>query len=258
MIVRSSKHSFTLALIALAGLAALPQRPPFLNTHLVQNSSVSSPVLSPWWSGASSVTQQWGCTTLTLEGTYIPPGYSCPQGVTHWHHGIDFADAGGQHAVNCQSPTTGIPPGTGFTLYSGRAGVVKRVDVPVPQVSNYTSDLQIQMADGYFVNLLHVQSVLSGLGVGSRVNVGEAIATVGDDGYPTYATACHLHFEVDQTNVIGDNGGFDVDPTSWITSVMPSTGMGAMALLIFRPVLRPQRTRPSIGLLLGRSMVISC
>ena len=234
VIRQSSKNGFTLALIALlAGLAVMPSRPVFLDTHPVQNSSVSSPVLSPWWLGASSVTQQWGCTTLTLEGTYIPPGYSCPPGVNHWHHGIDVADAGGQHAVNCVSPTTGIPPGTGFTLYSGRAGVVKRVDVPVPQISNHTSDLQIQMADGYFVNLLHVQSVLSSLGVGSKVNVGEAIATVGDDGYPTYATACHLHFEVDQTNVLGDNGGFDVDPTSWFTSVTPSTGMGAMAPLDF-------------------------
>ena len=74
------------------------------------------------------------------------------------------------------------------------------------------------MNDGYYVSLLHVQSVLGNLSVGSLVKPGDAIATVGDSGYPAYATGCHLHFEVDQTSTLGDNGGYDVDPTRWLSS----------------------------------------
>ena len=186
--------------------------------RLAENSNVGSPVASPWWSGSTTVTLQWGCTTFTGEGTYIPPGFSCPPGVTHWHHGIDFADGPGQQAVNCQPPASGNPPGPGYTLYAARYGTVTKVDIPHPQRNDYTSDLQIQMVDGYYVNLLHVQSALSNLSPGSIVSPGEPIATVGDDGWPTYANACHLHFEIDSTNVIGDNGGFDVDPTQWLSS----------------------------------------
>lgn len=195
----------------------LPTR---IKPHTVENSSVATPATYPWWSGATTVSQQWGCTTSTLEGTYIPSGYSCPAGVTHWHHGIDFADVSGQSAVNCQPPTSGLTPGPGYTLLANRAGTISKIDVPVPQQYDHTSMLQILIADGHYVNLFHVQSVLSGLALGSTVFVGEPIATVGDAGWPDYATACHLHFEVDQTNVIGDNGGYDVDPTPYLPALV--------------------------------------
>lgn len=191
-----------------------------ISPRLVENSSVPSPASYPWWwSQPTTVTQQWGCTSNQFEGTLIPPGYHCPPApYNHWHHGIDFADGSGQQAVNCLAPTNGNPTGAGYNLYAGRYGTVTKIDIPHPQPDNYVSDLQIQMIDGYYVNLLHVQSTLSGIGVGSPVVPGEGIATVGNYGYPTWSYGCHLHFEIDQTNVLGDNGGYDVDPTKWLSS----------------------------------------
>jgi murein DD-endopeptidase MepM/ murein hydrolase activator NlpD len=95
---------------------------------------------------------------------------------------------------------------------------VTKIFVPQTQQYDVVSQLQIQMFDGYFVNLLHIQSILGGLAVGSIVKPGDAIATVGDEGWPDYASGCHLHFEVDKTNVLGDNHGLDVDPTAWLSS----------------------------------------
>jgi hypothetical protein len=195
----------------------------------MENSSVATPATYPWWTGATNVSQQWGCTTFTGEGTYIPAGYSCPVGVTHWHHGIDFADSNNPPSVGCQPPTTGLSPGAGSTLLAARGGTVTLVDVPVPELYNHPSDLQFKFSNGYYVNLLHVQSVLSNLVVGSTVTPGEPLATVGDAGYLMYATGCHLHFEVDTSSVLGDNGGFDVDPTPYLTLGLAATAVSPMS-----------------------------
>ena len=159
-------------LVSVAVLAPAPIRQ--IGPKLVENPSVGSPAAYQWWSGLTTVTLQWGCTTDTSQGTYIPSGYSCPPGITHWHHGIDFADGPGQHAVNCQPPTYGLSPGPGYSLFANRSGIVTYIDIPAPQQYDHTSDLQIKIDNGPYVQLLHVQTVLSGLILGTVQVVAQA------------------------------------------------------------------------------------
>jgi len=198
---------------------------------LRDGSSIASPVYSPWWTGSTQVTQQWGCTPFSFEDIHIPAGHTCPgtlpQGTTwHWHHGVDLQDLSTYPSgVGCSNGSYG--PGT--TIYAGRAGTVTHIESAWFQV-NYNSNV--------YISLYHEQQVFNDpatgqpIAQGAQVVLGEALVMVGNLGN---STGCHLHFEVDiGWSLIGWNGSnYDVDPSSYllpvasVSAVTPTGGQSA-------------------------------
>jgi len=148
-------------------------------------------VTSAWlWANSSKVTQRYGCTTFSGEDA-APAGW-CPAGFSYWHHGIDISDDLNQPNPNvgCTSPYNTLPSGQGSPLYADGLGTVIQAGT-----TSYGTIVEWQRdSDGYYIVLYHTQSIQ--VHTGDRLYKGKPLAYVGNSGFPTYSTACHLHFEV--------------------------------------------------------------
>lgn len=190
---------------ALSGFAIMPG-------HLKDVSALEAgdSVSSNWlWTGTSVVSQRYGCTNVPQEDV-APAGWctNSPYG-THWHHGIDIADNANQPhpSVGCTAPYNTLPSGAGSPLYAGGAGTVVQAGT-----TSYGTIVEWQRdVDSYYVVLYHTQAI--NVRVNDRVSAGMQIAQVGNNGWPTYSTGCHLHFEMRTPT-----GGYwnDIDPTPYL------------------------------------------
>lgn len=207
--------------IALALEFALPGNLKGVRANLVNNSQITS----TWtWhgsstvpSGASIVQQRYGCTLISGEDP-APAGW-CPNGY-NWHHGIDVGDNQDQPypAVGCSGAYVGNNVGPGAPVYAdGPATVVQAGARSYGTIVEWQRD-----SDGYYVVLYHTQAIQ--VYAGERLYAGQPVAQVGDAGYPTYASACHLHFEVRKPP-----GGYwdDVDPSAYL-GTSPYQGRAAV------------------------------
>ncbi len=167
-------------------------------------------VQSTWlWGGTSTVTQRYGCTRVPGEDP-APAGVCTndPHG-SLWHHGLDIADNANQPNPNagCTAPYDRLPSGPGSPLYADGPGTIIAAGS-----TSYGTILEWRRdSDGYYVVLYHTQAI--SVHPNDRLSAGQQIAQVGNNGWPTYSSACHLHFEIRKPP-----GGYwdDIDPTPFL------------------------------------------
>lgn len=133
-------------------------------------------VESHWWRGTFPLTQNWGCTSLAMEG-HNPLHPECQ----YFHEGLDF----------------GLPCGT--PVYAARALHVMDIDPPGYGGSGvYATFLHggnnaaIQLgAVDHDVWLYHMHDYA--VKKGDHLEPG---ALIGHSGTRGFSTGCHIHFEV--------------------------------------------------------------
>src|SRR5438132_4879953 len=168
-------------------------------------------VTSNWlWTGTSVISQRYGCTNGPGEDN-APSGWctNSPYGKL-WHHGIDIADDGNQPhpSVGCTTPYNTLPSGAGSPLYAGASGTVVQAGT-----TSYGTIIEWQRdIDSYYVVLYHTQAI--NVHTGDRLYTGLQLGQVGNSGWPSWSSACHLHFEIR-----APPGGYwdDRDPAAWLT-----------------------------------------
>ncbi|HET7626952.1 MAG TPA: peptidoglycan DD-metalloendopeptidase family protein [Bacillales bacterium] len=112
---------------------------------------------------------------------YISSGYGWRFGGRDFHDGIDFAAPVG---------TPIYAAGSGTVLYAGPA-------------SGFGNWIVIAHPNGYYTVYGHMYDNEIYVHSGEHVSRGQQIAAVGSSGH---STGAHLHFEIDQGSISGDNG----------------------------------------------------
>ena len=136
------------------------------------NHSTKYPMV--WPAASGSITQPFGCTSYTFEPA-PPQGYSCPSGTSHFHTGIDVANA------------AGTP--------------IRAADDGVVAVTDDSMLGSHEIGYGKHVILVHRNGVMTLYGhlqgwvvnVGDTVTQGQVIGFMGSTGN---STGPHVHFEV--------------------------------------------------------------
>jgi hypothetical protein len=151
---------------------------------------------SPIWSGATCVTQRYGCIAQTQYAEAVTPSsplyqqacLSLPISWRFWHHGIDVG-----------APAIGL----GTWLYSPISGRVEQNDLGV---------LGIRDLSGHVIYLVHGDSQVSS---SSLVTVGQHIVNAACHGS---CSATHLHLEVHSSLLFNQSGGptDDINPEPWL------------------------------------------
>jgi hypothetical protein len=175
--------------------------------------TASAPRLSTWFAGSPAITQNYGCTSFSVEAL-AAPAHTCPSSARYWHTGVDIG-------LKCGTPiyapvrVTVVSIGAGGTATTGTGPYYP----------------QVQLVDGTTVILGHAERPVV-LHPGEVVAPGGLLAYSGGGPGTGASDGCHLHFEVHPPGGGGFGSGTDINPMSTLT--ITANPPGSSNLIVVR------------------------